>query len=181
MWGDAEPNERRLQIRERRGPLAEPSDRFRIFRRIGTEHLLVHHAAHARLAHGLHDDPRLAGVAVGRDAGANALLQPVARRVEHGVAVEDVAAGAGESQDPPPEFQILEEAAHGCELEVAVRVDQSRHQQGISKLLIVARRRVARRSDIRDAIAANRDHAMGDRRLGDRDDPPRVVANHLKA
>ena len=83
---DADADERRFEIAKPGDLLAQSGDRRLALRRIGTEHFLVDDAAHARFAHRPHDDAGIARVGVRGDAGAQSLLDAVARRIEQRVA-----------------------------------------------------------------------------------------------
>ena len=69
------------------------------------------------------------------------------------------------------------------QLEVRVRVDQAGQERDLAEIDDVARRRpdaAPGRAERDDAAAVDRDPAVADRRLGDRQHPGGVIADHRK-
>ena len=97
---DADSHERRLARAHGEHLLAQLGDGALALRRIGTEGLAIADAAHAALQHGLEAAAGVTGVGEGRDAGAHALLDAEARRVEQIVVREHGAPRVRETEDP---------------------------------------------------------------------------------
>src|SRR5206468_2173610 len=110
----------------------------------------------------LHGDAKGTRVAIRRDAGQQALLDAGTRRVEQSVLIEDRGTSRVESKNPAPEVEILEEAAHRRELEVAVRVDETGKQHDLAQVFIRSGRRFVARADIRNAPVVHGDGAALD-------------------
>jgi hypothetical protein len=176
---DAEAHEGRLARAQAADLLHELRHRRLALRGIGAEDLLEHDAAHPPFEHRVEGDAGVAGVGVGRDAGAQPLGDPLPRPVEQIVARQHGALRGRETEDPVAEAEPLEEAAHGGELEVAVRVDEPRHEERLAELVVLARRRAVARSDVRDAaVGVDGDGRVAHRRRGDGQDPLRVMVRH---
>src|SRR6185369_7567971 len=150
-------------------------------RGVRTEGLAIADTADAALQHRLEAAARITGVGEGRDPAAQALLDAQARGVEQIVVREHGATRVREPEDPLAEGQTVEKAAHGGELEVAVRVDETGEEECVAEVDVgtVSRgRRVGARTDVRDPSFALDHRAVGDGRGGDREHPPRVVPGH---
>src|SRR5436305_1385962 len=82
MRRDPDAHGVRLQWTESIDLFTELGQRARALRWIGPEHLLIHDPAHAALAHGIEGYARVTGISIGRDAAAQSLHDPVARRIK---------------------------------------------------------------------------------------------------
>ena len=137
VWRDTERDEVGLFESERGHAIFQFTHRdFRV-RWVGPEYFLVHDAAHARIAHRLHRDAARARVCVGCDSGFEALDNPKAGGVEQSFLIHDLVPAPSQFVDPHGESTILEETAHGGELEVCVRVDQTRKEDRVAEVIVL--------------------------------------------
>src|SRR5512132_3309392 len=116
----------------------ELAHRARCVRWIGSEHFLVHDPAHARIAHGLHRDAARASVGVRGDARLDSLDDAETGGGEHRFAIHDLVPALPEPVYPLRELTILEEAAHCCELEVRVGVDEAGKENRFAEVVVLA-------------------------------------------
>ena len=79
------------------------------------------------------------------------------------------------------EIELLQKASHPRQLEMAMRIDEARHEEDVAEIHVLPRRCALARADVRNALSLNGDDGVRYRRCSNRHDPPCVVADHRRA